>query len=516
MIVDKETKYDRQLRLWASTGQSNLENSHICLINATTTGCEILKNLVLPGIGEFTIIDDRKVLPIDLSGNFFLKQDDIGRNIATAVKENLIEMNYEVKGNDIIKSIESILDNDGFWDTFNVVIVSDHLSQIDQLKEILWNKKIPLLIVHTIGFYGSLQLISNEITVIETHQSSKLYDLRIDTPWPELQEFVDSFEFDKLNDIEHAHIPSIVIHIKALNNWKLNHDNHLPKSRDERLLFKKDYISALSRNIHLEGNFIESVESFHRALRVTQIPSNLQELFNDDQISDENINLSTPIFWIYIKALRNFIELNNGLLPLPGALPDMESDTESYVALKSIYREKALKDQELFYDQVIKVLKSAGRYEDEISKDSIATFCKNAQSLYVSHGSKKSFTPDQIQQLTSVTSTPDSLLEIYFAIWAYDKYLQEFKVIPSINDIETVKQVLASSLNISEKLSPTFVMVLSEILNHNTHSYHNLSSFMGGIVSQEVLKLTTAQYIPLDNVFVFDGIHSKSDKWSVN
>ena len=34
---------------------------------------------------------------------------------------------------------------------------------------------------------------------------------------------------------------------------------------------------------------------------------------------------------------------------------------------------------------------------------------------------------------------------------------------------------------------------------------------MGGIVSQEVLKSTTAQYIPLDNLFVFDGIHSKSE-----
>ena len=49
MSIDKSAKYDRQLRLWASTGQSNLENSHICLINATSTGSEILKNLILPG-----------------------------------------------------------------------------------------------------------------------------------------------------------------------------------------------------------------------------------------------------------------------------------------------------------------------------------------------------------------------------------------------------------------------------------------------------------------------------------
>lgn len=62
MSIDKSAKYDRQLRLWASTGQSNLENSHICLINATSTGSEILKNLILPGIGQFTIIDEKKLL----------------------------------------------------------------------------------------------------------------------------------------------------------------------------------------------------------------------------------------------------------------------------------------------------------------------------------------------------------------------------------------------------------------------------------------------------------------------
>lgn len=45
----KEVKYDRQLRLWSSNGQEALENAHVCLINATATGTEILKNLVLPG-----------------------------------------------------------------------------------------------------------------------------------------------------------------------------------------------------------------------------------------------------------------------------------------------------------------------------------------------------------------------------------------------------------------------------------------------------------------------------------
>ena len=36
-------------RLWGEHGQSALEAARVCLINATATGTEILKNLILPG-----------------------------------------------------------------------------------------------------------------------------------------------------------------------------------------------------------------------------------------------------------------------------------------------------------------------------------------------------------------------------------------------------------------------------------------------------------------------------------
>ena len=48
---EKERKYDRQLRLWAASGQAALESANILLVNsgAGTVGIETLKNLVLPG-----------------------------------------------------------------------------------------------------------------------------------------------------------------------------------------------------------------------------------------------------------------------------------------------------------------------------------------------------------------------------------------------------------------------------------------------------------------------------------
>ena len=60
-------------RLWGDHGQEALENAHVCLINATATGTEILKNLVLPGkqqmwicVGNDAAGDDESTFLIEL------------------------------------------------------------------------------------------------------------------------------------------------------------------------------------------------------------------------------------------------------------------------------------------------------------------------------------------------------------------------------------------------------------------------------------------------------------------
>jgi amyloid beta precursor protein binding protein 1 len=39
---------------------------------------------------------------------------------------------------------------------------------------------------------------------------------------------------------------------------------------------------------------------------------------------------------------------------------------------------------------------------------------------------------------------------------------------------------------------------------------HNISSLTGGMVSQEIIKIITKQYVPIENTVVFDGITSRS------
>ena len=96
----KEKKYDRQLRLWAASGQQALEEAHILLLNSGSgiVGVEALKNLVLPGVGQFTIVDSQVVVEEDLGVNFFLEESSLWKSRAGECCRLLEELNPEVKG----------------------------------------------------------------------------------------------------------------------------------------------------------------------------------------------------------------------------------------------------------------------------------------------------------------------------------------------------------------------------------------------------------------------------------
>ena len=46
---------------WYRRAQLALEKGHVCVLNATALGTEVIKNLVLPGVGHFTLVDHQRV-----------------------------------------------------------------------------------------------------------------------------------------------------------------------------------------------------------------------------------------------------------------------------------------------------------------------------------------------------------------------------------------------------------------------------------------------------------------------
>jgi amyloid beta precursor protein binding protein 1 len=67
------------------------------VIGATATSTSILKNLVLPGIGHFTILDPSVVSGEDVGNNFFLEVDSIGKKKAAEAARLLSELNSSVE-----------------------------------------------------------------------------------------------------------------------------------------------------------------------------------------------------------------------------------------------------------------------------------------------------------------------------------------------------------------------------------------------------------------------------------
>ena len=53
------------------------------------------------------------------------------------------------------------------------------------------------------------------------------------------------------------------------------------------------------------------------------------------------------------------------------------------------------------------------------------------------------------------------------------------------------------------------IQAAQEVARAGGGELHNISALTGGMVAQEVIKVITKQYIPIDNTCVFDGIGSR-------
>uniref|UniRef100_A0AAY4B051 THIF-type NAD/FAD binding fold domain-containing protein n=1 Tax=Denticeps clupeoides TaxID=299321 RepID=A0AAY4B051_9TELE len=280
----KEQKYDRQLRLWGDHGQEALENAHVCLVNATATGTEILKNLVLPGIGAFTIVDGHKVSGEDVGNNFFLSTNSIGK--VRAQQRRL----WELCGGGSCCGFapDKLLDNDPeFFHRFSLVIgVQLPESTCLRLGAVLWNAEVPFLVCRTYGLVGCMRLVVREHTVVESHPDNALEDLRLDQPFTELKNHIDSYDLDSMEKKDHSHTPWIIIVAKFLEKWYSEHNFQMPKNYKEKEAFRELLRQGILKNENGapedEENFDEAIKNVNTALNATKISSTVEDIFSCD------------------------------------------------------------------------------------------------------------------------------------------------------------------------------------------------------------------------------------------
>jgi amyloid beta precursor protein binding protein 1 len=156
-------------RLWAASGQNALESSRILVISGSATSTSILKNLVLPGIGHFTILDPNKVTAEDAGNNFFLEgPSSIGKSRAEEAVKLLGELNESVEGKADVRSLEEVLANDKEWLSEFTIVIAHNLEAepLEQLAALLWEDQSypPLVVVRSAGFLAEFYIQYHEHT----------------------------------------------------------------------------------------------------------------------------------------------------------------------------------------------------------------------------------------------------------------------------------------------------------------------------------------------------------------
>jgi len=518
-------RYDRQLRLWGEDGQARLEASNICLLNASATGCETLKNLVLPGVGAFTIVDGKKVDETDFN-NFFIDEASLGKPRASATVALLNELNDRVKGKAFeVDPVHLVNTNIEFLHPFNVIIASNLPEEtVQKVAQYAWNHNKALLVSRAWGLVAYLRTVVPEHQIIESKPDNPNDDLRLSTPWTELSEYAASFNFEEMDSAEHAHIPYVIILLQAIEKWKAEHGGAVPSTMPEKRAFKDAVARGAKKST--EENFSEAYKTAHKAFTPYSIPENVRAVLSDPKA--KNITANSDAFWILAAAVREFVENEgHGLLPLNGAIPDMHSTTEGFIALQKIYGDKAARDVEAVASRVKTLLSSVGKPLDWIKPDQIKKFCRNSQFItMVRYRSlEEEHNPQTAKKdliASKLSSNKNDNIVWYIVLRAAELFNKKVGRYPGSEDAHVHADVEELKKYVRQLLDEFGVshehwddIYVQEIVRYGGSELHTIASFLGGVTSQEVIKVITGQYTPQNNTFIYNGLQSTSDVWAL-
>jgi amyloid beta precursor protein binding protein 1 len=317
-----------------------------------------------------------------------------------------------------------------------------------------------------------------------------------------------------------------------LEQWKQSHGGNAPSSYKEKTEFR-EFVRTNARTDNPEGGeeyFDEAVAAVLKTISPFALRSSTREIFEMDQC--KQLTPQSADFWVIASAISTFYN-THGVLPLPGSLPDMKAQSADYVSLQNIYKNKARHDVEEVTATIRYLESQLGRSSPQILDREIEVFCKNAAHIKVVHGrAVPQISSDSdsttLKAIRSQLNMPDSLIPVFIATQVLDAVVDEIQSSGeqwaqlSIDDeglwTSHTERILAllsrdQPVPLGEDVREGINDAIQELRRAEGGELHNISSFTGGLVAQEALKVLTRQYVPLDNTCVFDGARSRSEMY---
>ncbi|XP_072483986.1 ubiquitin-like modifier-activating enzyme 1 isoform X1 [Notamacropus eugenii] len=147
-----EVLYSRQLYVLGHEAMKRLQMSSILISGLRGLGVEIAKNIILGGVKAVTLHDQGNAQWADLSSQFYLQEEDVGKNRAEASQPHLAKLNTYVP----VCAYTGPLTED-FLSSFQVVVLTNSpLHEQLHVGEFCHSHAIKLVVADTRGLFGQL------------------------------------------------------------------------------------------------------------------------------------------------------------------------------------------------------------------------------------------------------------------------------------------------------------------------------------------------------------------------
>jgi amyloid beta precursor protein binding protein 1 len=342
------------------------------------------------------------------------------------------------------------------------------------------------------------------------------------------------------------------------NNNNNNNGGHgrriLPKTFNEKQDFVNNYVKYMARDYNKQLNFQEAVANAYLAyterdlnldMDLTTVP--MMTNGNDGDGKTTKLGLLQSALEIFMK------EHPDQRPPINGSVPDMTSSTDLYVRLQRMYRDQGAEDVKKMTEIIRRQEQDNNNDEKIVSEEDILNFCSNVYSVgHVQtrslreeyHGSNDGDGDDELVDDWKMALMDPYEVAVHTPILWYlglravqifcDQEGRYPGCVVACNDVddgntamkkdeELLTKIMKNTVIPHYKLSEqelllgnddgddennNVVRICKELTRYGNAEIHTISSVVGGVASQEAVKILTEQYVPLNNTYVYNGIVS--------
>lgn len=379
-----------------------------------------------------------------------------------------------------------------------------------------------------------------------TNDSHKFFDLLIKAlsyfRLAELKNFLEkNSDFERMSANDLSHVPYIVIVYKYLKEWQAANDKPgtcLPANLKEKKRLKslieqqrdhyKDKLTGEGKHVIELENFDEAVKAINQVLVPSDhVPEDTKRVLKElDQALSDKEGLNKQ-FWLLVKGLKQFMADSGNRLPVKGRIPDMTSDSTRYIELQNIYKKKSREDAEAI-NAIIQNFENEDRERFvEISDSFLRAFCANSHCLRLIRTSQmdrellledREKMKEKINSLCMDSDCESNELVYYLMIRSVSRFYIDHNRLPGNeqmeNDIIQLKNCfkqLLKEIGCNRLSKDDYV---HEFCRYGGCELHSVSAFLAGTIAQEVIKLITGQYVPFNNILIYDAVTSTTSTFS--